>query len=250
MVVKCIYCSKVYAKVGKCLSTHERMCSSNPSQTIPLIDNNINKLTLAKTSCLLCGRAYKHISKHKCLSVKDLPLDNLATLVLDTQIDIEVSDELIESMNGRIFTSSLADLRKTLPYKSYLKDLSSYKKDEGFLLLHLNVNSLYSKMKDISEILNMKRFDVVSLNESKLDSQVPNRFINNTFYNCMRRDRSGKKGGGIITYVKKEYKLLDRTDANNLEAIYYKIQINNQSCNFINVYNPPSEKDVDFLSVL
>ena len=71
-----------------------------------------------------------------------------------------------------------------------------------FGILHLNVASLISKMDEIKEILNLRLFDIICLNETKIDSNTPNGFLSSKYYKCIRRDRTSN-GGGILVYIKK-----------------------------------------------
>ena len=59
----------------------------------------------------------------------------------------------------------------------------------------------------------MKQYDIVFLNETKFDRYTSSSFYQNNYYDIIRRDRdfnddqSGSKGGGIIIFVEKYYKV-------------------------------------------
>ena len=42
-----------------------------------------------------------------------------------------------------------------------------------FLVLHININSLHSKIKDIDDIFKLKKLDILCVNETKLDKFKP-----------------------------------------------------------------------------
>jgi hypothetical protein len=76
---------------------------------------------------------------------------------------------------------------------------------------HLNINSIFSKVDSLHEILDSDNYDILFLNESKLNMAIPDSHISHTKYKCYRRDRdylssSGldKHGGGIVIYIRKE----------------------------------------------
>ncbi|CAF1069906.1 unnamed protein product, partial [Brachionus calyciflorus] len=102
----------------------------------------------------------------------------------------------------------------------------------------------------IDEILNLRVYDLVMLNETKLDSSVPDSFYVNNFYNIIRRDRIGKKGGGILVFFKKEYQLKLFEKHENLELIYCQLQLQELASNFICCYKPPKINSRQFLNEL
>lgn len=69
--------------------------------------------------------------------------------------------------------------------------------------MHLNINSLFSKCFELNQVLELDNFDLIFLNETKLDESVPNSFFVPTNYNLLRRDRKEKGGGGVMVLVKK-----------------------------------------------
>ena len=117
-------------------------------------------------------------------------------------------------------------------------------------LLHLNINSLFNKIAEIDEILNLKLYDIVTLNETKLDESVPQSFYKNVFYNIIRRDR-GTGGGGVLVFIRKEYKILNSFNSLDFEMIHFNLLCKNgNTCNFICAYKSPSDSDLEFLDYL
>lgn len=82
-----------------------------------------------------------------------------------------------------------------------VKELNS----DLFSILHLNINSLFSKAKDLNEILDTGLHDIVILNETKLQQNVPLSFCTNTNYKILRRDRINCGGGGVMVFIKNKY---------------------------------------------
>ena len=71
-------------------------------------------------------------------------------------------------------------------------------KQRGLKIASLNVNSL---RKHIDEIRTMLLFDVFVINESKIDSTIPDSEINIPGHNIIRKDRN-THGGGVVIYIR------------------------------------------------
>ena len=124
-----------------------------------------------------------------------------------------------------------------------------------FKVLHLIINSLYSKMCEIDLILQMKQYDIVFLNETKFDRYTSSSFYPNNYYDIIRTDRdfnddqSGSKGGGIIIFVKKYYKV-KFIKSLDVEFIYLNVRTKDKSINFISAYKSPKANNFQFLDTL
>ncbi|RNA23157.1 Sentrin-specific protease [Brachionus plicatilis] len=116
--------------------------------------------------------------------------------------------------------------------------------ENNFNILQLNVNSFRNKAFDIHEILDNANFDIVCLNETRLENQIPSKPFLNPYYKLFRYDRplenpKNTPGGGIIIYSKFEY-------------VYLQIlnEIDNLPVNLICCYKPPNYDDENFLEEL
>jgi len=102
-----------------------------------------------------------------------------------------------------------------------------------FIIVHLNINSVHSKIKEIDELLKLKAIDILALNETKLDSSKPLSFYKNSDYNMVRRDRcyndssAASKGGGLIIFIKKKFRMLNEFKSPVYELICLKLEVNN-----------------------
>lgn len=63
---------------------------------------------------------------------------------------------------------------------------------------HLNINGLRSKLDFLKLFLHTNRFDIFSLNETKVDKNVLDSELNIPIYNLFRRNRNKHYGGVII----------------------------------------------------
>ena len=68
------------------------------------------------------------------------------------------------------------------------------------IISHLNVNSLSSKLGEIKELLNVCRFEVLVLSETKLDASFKQTTLDVEGYSCVRQDKRSNSGG-LITYI-------------------------------------------------
>lgn len=74
-------------------------------------------------------------------------------------------------------------------------------------MLHLNINSLFYNFNYLKTILDLHVYDIISINESKLDENIPSKLFSHNYYNIIRRYRN-RSGGGILIFVRKAYTVL------------------------------------------
>ncbi len=106
------------------------------------------------------------------------------------QVELNVSDSLDNKMD------------------SWLENVRSVSEHNNFKILHLNINSMFNKFEHVFSLLNEFNFDIIALNEVKLDNTIPDKLYQHPKYNLKRRDRDSHRGG-IMIYVKKCYKMLN-----------------------------------------
>ncbi|XP_031563635.1 uncharacterized protein LOC116299143 [Actinia tenebrosa] len=118
-----------------------------------------------------------------------------------------------------------------------------------------NVNRLTSsKFEQIKLFLlgrdNRSQVDVLALNETFLNSNVPDAMFSVPGFSTYRRDRIGKTGGGVMMFVNNSLNHRRRTDLEdcNLEVIWVEICPfkSKRPLLFAAVYRPPSySQDMD-----
>ena len=69
--------------------------------------------------------------------------------------------------------------RKLVENNELISELQCNLDIKNFKILHHNVNSLFLKIHEIDNFLNTHDFDIISLNETKLDNSVPISFYVN-----------------------------------------------------------------------
>ena len=68
--------------------------------------------------------------------------------------------------------------------------------------INTNVRSIQKKIDDVSAVLTTNQIDVAAITESWLDDSIPSQAVSIGGYTLFRNDRHGKKGGGVVCYVK------------------------------------------------
>ena len=89
----------------------------------------------------------------------------------------------------------------------------------------LNVNSLLKHIDEIRLMLSNHVFDILAINESKIDPSIPDSEINIPSYKSIRKDRN-RNGGGVVIYVREQISFRDRNDlvSDGLEMICIEIE--------------------------
>ena len=124
-----------------------------------------------------------------------------------------------------------------------IRNLSPYA-NKYCVIGSFNINSLSGKFSEVQEWIQV--FEILTIQETKIDSSFPNSQFAIEGYNMYRRDR--KKGGGVIVlYIRKtipSYRL--RIKCNEVEAIVGDIQIGQQHISLICGFKPPSVNNNTF----
>ena len=78
--------------------------------------------------------------------------------------------------------------------------------------LLLNVRSIRNKIDEFQALLSMDSFDVIALTETWLDANFEDKELGLEGYNIFRKDRQGKRGGGVLMAIKSCYSCTRRVD--------------------------------------
>ena len=123
---------------------------------------------------------------------------------------------------------------------------TSRKKGQSFL--HVNVRSLVRHIEEVKIVV--KKFDIVSITETWLNSKIPNEVLAVTGYNILRQDRveglHNCKKRGIVVYLKKEISVNANivseasTISDDIEQLWVAIRQPNHKPTLLGtVYRPP-----------
>ena len=121
-------------------------------------------------------------------------------------------------------------------------------KKKGLHFVHLNCNSLLSKIDEIRDFVTNCKPHVICFSETKLDSTVTNSEVLIDGYSNIRRDRN-RHGGGVACYISNLIHYNERTDfSNDFENIFIDILLPKTTpILFGVVYRPPSKSNFDEL---
>ena len=119
---------------------------------------------------------------------------------------------------------------------------------ENMFISHLNVNSLYLKFSEVSDLIVRSKFEVVVLSETKLDESYRSALFEIDNY-CMYRQDKQSNSGGLMIYVSKNLpSTIDNINECNDEVECMSIEI---SCNetkilLLGMYKNPKMKPTAF----
>ena len=104
---------------------------------------------------------------------------------------------------------------------SALQDIANLK---GFRIASLNINSLLKHIEELRFILANFPLDMLAINESKIDDQIPDSEIHISGYNLSRTDRN-RAGGGVVVYIRDSISYCERRDLipDSLEMICVEV---------------------------
>ena len=108
-----------------------------------------------------------------------------------------------------------------------------YPKLKGLKFAHVNITSLPKHLDELKLFLQQLPFEILSLNETRLDETIQNNMVQIPGYEIIRRDRN-RRGGGVAFLVKNNYSYTLRDDviSKDLEAMSRPILI-------LTWYRPP-----------
>ena len=91
--------------------------------------------------------------------------------------------------------------------------------------LHINVNSLLSKIDELRDIVGHAKPAILGITESKLNGSVTNQEVNISGYNILRNDRN-RNGGGAACYIRSDLCFNSRSIfSNSIEHSFFDLLI-------------------------
>ena len=177
-----------------------------------------------------------------CKPCQNKSHDNLDNVWVEFPFDDDFfGDKEIPSFDEKINN----DAYKTDP----VADWKAFNK-RGLHLIHLNINSLLSKIDEQWEIARKTRATVIGITESKLDGSVLDGEINIDGYKLVRSDQN-RHGGGVACYIRSDISFNVRGDfSSEIENIFLDILLPKTKPILIGkLYRPPDQsKFLDNLS--
>ena len=76
-----------------------------------------------------------------------------------------------------------------------------YPKLKGSAIGHLNIASLYKHIEELRIFVKNQTYDLLTINETRLDYTIDNNEVDIPCYNLIRKDRN-RNGGGVAIYAR------------------------------------------------
>ena len=169
------------------------------------------------------------------VSNSNLPLNETADSIVDTSWILHTSD----------FDDIAEKATQPFDSPSPLLDCRS-----SIILCHLNAQSVLNKIDEVrTALLDAKRPAILGISETWLNNTITDGEVSISSFTLYRKDRKGKRGGGIMVYVHNSRRCRCRDDLENddIEAIWLELHLRSRTILLCNVYQPPSS-DVSSLS--
>ena len=201
--------------------------------------------------CLMCLNYYKSNNLKRVFCKNCNKNHNIGNILDNIHIGDDLSDIKIDSNDLiKIDVNSIDDDREIFidenvsvynNWENGLTEVFINKLTRGFRVIHLNINSVKAKLDEVESLCKLDMFDMILLQESKLDDSYPDELFNFFDYSVHRRDRVSN-GGGILTLIKKRFNVISMKADSKIESIHYKIEFKSQIFNLVTVYRPPPSK--------
>ena len=124
---------------------------------------------------------------------------------------------------------------------------SPYPKLKGFKIGHLNIPSQYKHIEELRILLSEQPFDIICINETRLDGTIPDEEVEITGYEIVRVDRN-RNGGGVAIYIKNNisYNLRENIIPDEAEAICLEVKKPKTKSFLISTWYRPPNLDATF----
>ena len=109
---------------------------------------------------------------------------------------------------------------------------------------HLNIRSIYNKIGSLKLLLNEKPFDIFTISETWLNSDITDGEISIPGYTFSRNDRNGRSGGGMLAFVRDGIPYKIRTDLLSSNIKSTVIEITQPKCKSLfifTIYKAPDQ---------
>ena len=75
-------------------------------------------------------------------------------------------------------------------------------------IAHINICSLRNKLDELRVLQELCKFDIIGIAESHLNTKDYNSELNIDGLKFIRRDRTGRKGGGFVLYYREDLRVI------------------------------------------
>ena len=110
----------------------------------------------------------------------------------------------------------------------------------GLHFLHININSLLSKIDELRDVVGHTKPTILGITESKLDSSVSDQEVNISGYSILRSDRN-RYGGGVACCVRADLCFTRRNVfSNSIDNVFFDLHIPKLKPLSIGIFYRPS----------
>ena len=115
----------------------------------------------------------------------------------------------------------------------------------------MNVNSVLSKLPELKALISINNYDVICLQETKIDKSISNDELQIPGFAVFRRDRT-RNGSGLAIFVRSSLHVTPLKDSKDqhLELLAVKIRCSGSFLTIVNVYNGATRSNSDFVDSL
>ena len=150
-------------------------------------------------------------------------------------------------MNEEGNTNNATNAR--LKYNCIFKEIRPFytKHANNFKIAHININSIRNKFEPFREVLIENIFDVLSIQESKLDESFPAKQFDIDTYKCYRKDYKNNEGG-LMMFIRNDMAQHRRRDIEThsfndehgrIEIMAVEVSIQKDKWLFVSLYKQP-----------
>ena len=179
------------------------------------------KLNLSSigTECVLWWKMRARICGYTDMRTKRIDLPNRCAYV----VKFASCSAFLRVAHANTSLSEIPALSQIrIPYIEPLRKTNKlpYQKLKGFKIGQLNIASLFKHIEELRIFMQYQTFDILSINETRLDNTIYSDEVKITGYDLIRKDRK-RSGGAVAIYVRRTIPYIDRNDllTNNAEAI-------------------------------
>ena len=145
--------------------------------------------------------------------------------------------------------TKVSNLAESANHENPLSHVSNspYPKLKGFKIGHLNITSLYKHIEELRILLSEQPFDIICINETRLDRTIRDEEVEITGYEIVRLDRN-RNGGGVAIYLKNNisFKLRNNIIPDEAEAICLEVKKPKTKSFLISTWYRPPNLDATF----
>ena len=151
-------------------------------------------------------------------------------------------DNLVVTENDSVVAETSFQFQEEHVQDISLDDYSNIFKQKGLHFLHLNCNSLPSKIEELRQFVLSTSPHIICFSETKLDESITDGEIGIENYSCVRKDRN-RNGGGVACFIHKSIAFEVRSDfSDDFENIFIDILLPKTKPILLGVaYRPPSD---------